>query len=439
MKKILLFYLILIAFVSCATPGAQNNEVKTKVTTGGASAADIISYQGPKARIAVGKFDVKAGKAWGQIGDGMQEMLIDALFKTNRFIVLESSALEDIKGEFELGSSGWAAGVPEKGTFETADILLTGAITAFEPDYQKRGGGGVVIPLPARIGGGLKIEKKEAYIAASIRLVDVRTRRIIKTGTVEGYSSSTGLGIIGGGQIGEVALGAGYESYKNTPMEKAVMIMLENAISEIVSSVPENYYRYTAEGKPAETTPEVKKTGLGIIGGQDQFVAGEKILLFEDFSKSNIGSIPDKWNVTNAQIETALYEGKKWLRFLKEGQVQREAKTSGDYSFESTILTTDRQTSLSLKYGQAPEIIIEKNVLKIEGNTVADVNHGTVPCKLQFSKKGQQVVFFLDGKRIYTTGIQGKLSEYLIISARGIDINQGREILITDIKISEYK
>jgi len=241
-KKSLLSVAIIILCASCAT---SDTGVKTKVTTGGASFEEVASYQGPKARITVGSFEVKAGKAYGRIGDGMQEMIIDALFKTNRFIVLESAALQDIKGEYELGESGWAANAPEKGTFETADILLTGAITAFEPDYQGKSGGGIVIPLPWKVGGGVKVSKKEAYIAASIRLVDVRTRRILKTGTVEGYSSKSSLGLIGGGVIGGVALGAGFESYQNTPMEKAVMIMLENAINEIVKSVPEDYYKYT--------------------------------------------------------------------------------------------------------------------------------------------------------------------------------------------------
>jgi curli biogenesis system outer membrane secretion channel CsgG len=174
----------------------------------------------------------------------MQEMLIDSLFKTNRFIVLERASLKDLQSEFELGEAEWAAGAPERGTFETADILLTGAITAFEPDYRGRGGGAIAIPLPWQIGGGVRVGRTDAYIAASIRLVDIRTRRIIKTGTVEGLSSSSSFGIIGGGLLGAVALGAGFQSYQNTPMEKAVMIMLENAIQEIVKSVPEDYYRH---------------------------------------------------------------------------------------------------------------------------------------------------------------------------------------------------
>lgn len=240
----------LVLFTSCATTGLGPSgvgaeQVKTEVTAEGPSAEEILAYDGPKARIAIGSFEVKAGKADGTIGNGMQEMLIDSLFKTNRFIVLERASLAALQSEFELGEADWAAKAPARGTFETADILLTGAITAFEPDYRGKGGGGIVIPLPLRIGAGLKVGRTDAYIAASIRLVDIRTRRIIKTGTVEGLSSSSSFGIVGGGLLGAVAMGAGFESYQNTPMEKAVMIMLENAIREIVHSIPEDYYRYT--------------------------------------------------------------------------------------------------------------------------------------------------------------------------------------------------
>jgi len=434
-KKLSACLVLAILFASCATP---DSDVKTEVSTGGASAGEIISYTGPKARIAVGSFDVKAGKAWGTIGDGMQEMLIDSLFKTNRFIVLESAALKDMKGEFELGSEGWAAGAPKKGTFETADIILTGAITAFEPEYKGRKGGGIVIPLPLKIGGGLKIEKKEAYIAASIRLVDVRTRRIIKTGTVEGYSSSSGLGIIGGGLIGSVALGAGYESYKNTPMEKAVMIMLENAISEIVSSVPLDYYRYTPEGKEA-AAKEPAKTGLGIVGGEDRFISGEKPVFFEDFSAYDIGASPGKWITGDTPVEVALYDGKKWLRFLGEGKAVRSIKTAGDYSFEATVFIPDRKTEVSLRYGNTGEITIENGNIRIAGISIAETDPGTGPRKLEFSRRGERSLLFIDGKKVYASSADAGHTEDFTVSVKGIDTNTGKELLLTDIKVSEYK
>ncbi|MCM8830218.1 MAG: CsgG/HfaB family protein [Candidatus Omnitrophica bacterium] len=432
MIKKVLSVLVLFGIIRLVHP----EEVKTKVTTGGASAADIISYQGPKARIAVGSFEVKAAKAYGRVGEGIQDMLIDALFKTNRFIVLEKAAVADLQSEYALGEGGWSSEAPTKGTFETADIILTGAITAFEPDYQKTGGGGVVIPLPLNIGGGLKVEKKEAYIAASIRLVDVRTRRVIKTGTVEGYSSKSSLGIIGGGLIGAVALGVGFENYKNTPMEKAVMIMLENAIKEIVDSVPAEYYRYTAEGKQIPASGE-KKT-LGIVGGLDKFSSGGSVIWSEDFGKYSVGAVPDGWTLNKASVEVAEYEGKKWMRFLNSGTVQKKVKVGSDYSLEITFFVPDTATDVSFKYGDIPECKITGSSLNVKGASAGLLNRENIHT-LAVSRKNGQVVFYLDGKRIYTTTQEGSLSENLVISTKGIDINQGQECIITDIKIAEYK
>jgi len=240
--------LALVFVASCAT----TQEVSTTVTTGGPTVEEVTKYQGPKARIAVSRFEMKAAKGYGEIGSGLSDMLVDALFHTNRFIVLErGEGLQDIKEELELSESGYTekGKAAEKGTLEGADILLTGAITAFEPESEGTGGGGLVIPLPLKVGGGLRIKSNKAYIAANLRLVDVRTGRVINATRVEGKASDFKLGVAGGGLLGSVVLAGGFEKYKNTPMEKAVMVMLENAVNEIVKSVPEEYYRYSPEKK----------------------------------------------------------------------------------------------------------------------------------------------------------------------------------------------
>ncbi len=130
------------------------------------------------------------------------------------------------------------------GLMEGADILVIGAITAFEPNASGIGGGGIVIPYKIPLIGGARLSKKEAYIAADIRLVDVRTGRIINATTVEGKASSWKVGGGMGTILGSVALGGALGAYKNTPMEKAIRVMLYNAVDAIAKMVPENYYRW---------------------------------------------------------------------------------------------------------------------------------------------------------------------------------------------------
>ena len=112
-----------------------------------AGVAPMPPYSGPKARIAVADFQVKAAKANGEIGSGLREMLITALMNSHRFIVVERQELGAIMKEQELSASGavaQGAGVA-RGKLKAADLIITAAVTEFEP----RASGG-----RAGIGGG---------------------------------------------------------------------------------------------------------------------------------------------------------------------------------------------------------------------------------------------------------------------------------------------
>jgi len=229
------------------------SSITTSVESNGPSVNQVIRYKGPKARIAVASFTCKAAKCNGEIGSGIADMLTSALFQTGRFIVVERSSegLRAIEQEYNLARSGLVGqNVPKRGHLEGADILVVGAITAFEPHAEGVGIGGLAIPLSVPLIGGVRVGRNEAYIAADIRLIDVRTGRIINTTTVVGKASSWKLGGLGGGYHNNLILGGGLEMYKNTPMEKAIRVMIDNAVKKIAELVPENYYRYTAKGTP---------------------------------------------------------------------------------------------------------------------------------------------------------------------------------------------
>jgi curli biogenesis system outer membrane secretion channel CsgG len=123
-------------------------QVKTEVKSEGPTVEEVIKYEGPKARIAVARFDVKAPRATWEMGDGIRDMIVDALFKTGKFIVVEKDAIKDLEEEFKFSETGWSKKDLEKGTFEVADIIVVGAITCFEPHAEGTSGGGIVIPTP---------------------------------------------------------------------------------------------------------------------------------------------------------------------------------------------------------------------------------------------------------------------------------------------------
>jgi curli biogenesis system outer membrane secretion channel CsgG len=216
-----------------------------KVTsTGGPSIgqAQQEAYNGPKARIAVAQFKDKTGGGWwsGQIGDGMADMLATSLFNTNRYIVLERHILGDVLAEQDLGASGrvkkqTAAPI---GQIEGAELLITGAVTEFEPGTSGIGSGlgGTV----GRVVGGVLGGIRKSHIAIDVRVVDTRTSRLVAATSVEGEATDYNLG---GLAIGS-SVGGSLGGYSKTPMEKAVRVALGEAVNFIVSQTPQTYYHF---------------------------------------------------------------------------------------------------------------------------------------------------------------------------------------------------
>ena len=245
-----------VRFLLCAIAvwltGCATTPQEPRVDASGPSVQETVTYEGPKARIAVANFKCQAAQCSGDIGEGVSDMLTTALFRSNRFIVLErGEGLDELKEELDLMDTGYIeeGKGAEKGLMEGADILLMGAITEFEPKASGVGGGIGGLHLGSGILGGVLGGKEEAYIKADLRLVDVRRSRVINAATVEGQATSWKVGGLGGALVGDVALGGALGGYKNTPMEKAVRDMLDAAVETISQRVPQEYYRYPGQGK----------------------------------------------------------------------------------------------------------------------------------------------------------------------------------------------
>ncbi len=66
-------------------------------------------------------------------------------------------------------------------------------------------------------------------------------------------------------------------------------------------------------------TGKSSSSGFGAYSKFD-FIGGDKVVAFEDFSQDNVGDFPDKWN-TNANGEIVNISGKtcNWLNLGKDG------------------------------------------------------------------------------------------------------------------------
>ena len=249
MKKV--FYIcglcvfVVAAFISLVCVAYAQPQPTAQVDNNAGTAA-MPPYSGPKARIAVSDFDVKAAKAGGEIGTGLREMLVTALMNSNRFRVVERQVLNALMQEQELAASGAAqAGGVQRGQIKTADLMVTAAVTEFEPEATGGaagfGGGGKVGRgiLGAVLGGSMN----KAHMALDIRILDTSTSEILAATRVQGQATDMQGGLMAG-FLGSFGLGAGLSGYANTPMEKAIRVCIIEAVKYISQQVPANYFKY---------------------------------------------------------------------------------------------------------------------------------------------------------------------------------------------------
>jgi curli biogenesis system outer membrane secretion channel CsgG len=268
MRRSIFFYSILVgAVVILVTDISLAQIIKPKARGTPTSGPTIDEaqkedYMGPKAGVAVTRFEDKSAKGSGEIGEGMAEMLSNALFSTNRYIVLERQALDDVLSEQDLGASGRVRHetAPSIGEIEGADLLILGTITEFEPGASGVGGESESpIPLPERVTkrlgdvfGGIKASGgfTKSHVALIVKVVDAKTGRRLASEQVEGKATDIeGMAGLGGGVLSGV-----FSGYSKTPMEKAIRIAINEAVKLIVAKTPKKYYRVPPPSE-TQTTP----------------------------------------------------------------------------------------------------------------------------------------------------------------------------------------
>lgn len=217
-NRVLKWYLIIILTLTFAVA-----EVMAKEEKGTTS-----SYVGPKKRVAVLDFDVKAPDAEAKIGSGMTEMLITALQNTGHYIVLEreNKTFQDMLKEQDLGKDGRIK--PETaakfGEILGAQILIKGVVTEFSQYETIKGIGFIVKGLT--LGGGGIIT---AQVAVDIRMFDASTGEIIESHRTEQKANS--VTIAGGIKVGDVVIG-GLDFHK-TPLGKATRLAIDDMVNFI--------------------------------------------------------------------------------------------------------------------------------------------------------------------------------------------------------------
>jgi len=251
--------------------------VKVRESSGRSMAdAQADHYNGPKARIAVARFDNKTADSQNwyspSIGDGMADMLTTALVNSGRYIVLERESLDTVLSEQDLGASGriredTAAAI---GEIEGAELLVVAAVTEFDGNSGGRSGsigGGKIGRVFGAISGG----SRSAHMAIDLRVVDATTSRILAATSVEGEAKDFNIGGALSGYTGSVGLGGSLSSWENTPREKALRQVIGAAVDYVISVTPPAMLRYDGSGTPVSTA---SGTSGGAASG-----SGERVVI----------------------------------------------------------------------------------------------------------------------------------------------------------------
>lgn len=226
LMKLAVLLLAALFLFGCVTAGQQTNVQAEKEVV-------YPPYDGPKKRIAVLEFDNKVNKRWWDrswnVEERLTDMVVTELMKTNRFIVVERGALNEVLSEQDLGASGrvrqeTAARI---GEVLGAQILVKGAVTEFI-EKESGGAGGIMVS-----GIGIGGKTSTGHVAIDMRLIDSTTGQILQSERAEGKIKSSGIGGIA--FFSGVAFGGA--AYKKTALGKATRAAVTEAVMFIVNNM----------------------------------------------------------------------------------------------------------------------------------------------------------------------------------------------------------
>jgi curli biogenesis system outer membrane secretion channel CsgG len=189
------------------------------------------NYKGPKARVVVSKFIDKSvrGKEMSQVGDGMTEMLSNALLATNRYIIQMRKSLDDvIKGQ-DIGDRSRSK------KEEETDLLVEGVIRKFK----------------SGIAGAGDEKGETSYVTIIIKVIDPRINKELANERIRGKAAD----MEGTTEKGVIKLAEIFKDFSKTPMERAIRIAIEESASFIVAKTPPESYR-ALPPPPQKETPK---------------------------------------------------------------------------------------------------------------------------------------------------------------------------------------
>ena len=197
---------------------------------------ELPPLKGPKKTISVLSFENKSNySAFAALGSEFSEMLVEALMKTEQFILVARQELGAVITEQDLAATGRfaASKTAEKGKLIPSQIIIKGAVTEFE---SSKSGGGADVSFGGFGAGtfGLSGESTTAHVAVIVYIIDSATGEILDSQRVEGNAKASGMGF-------DWAFDGNYSfgtsGFSRTPLGKATQQTIYKAVSYIAKGI----------------------------------------------------------------------------------------------------------------------------------------------------------------------------------------------------------
>ena len=334
--------LMLTAFAALLLTGCPTGVGTTTNVRPGSSQnmADIQvqRYDGPKARIAVARFDNRSADAsrwWNRsIGESMSDMLTTALVNSGRFIVLERDNLDDMLYEQDLGLSGrireeTAAAI---GEIEGAELLVIATVSEFgeRGGTQARFGASDLGRALGAITGGMR----SAHMAVDLRVIDASTSRILAATSVEGIARDFNIGAALSEFTGGVSLDAALSSWQNTPREKALRQVIAEAVSYIISVTPASMMRYDSLGNLYDNPRGTTSADRPVSSIHSASAIGRAVITASSLNVRSGPGInhPAQYSISSGEMVDVLDRANGWLNIRDANR--REGWISAQFAVE---------------------------------------------------------------------------------------------------------